>query len=151
MRRGATARLTGALVSTLLVALAGCGAPGGDYCSALEAGNQQIADMVGSGSPSALLSNLPLLRDLAEKAPSDLTDEWQVFIGALEALDGALDDAGVKPSDFKDGKPPAGLAAADRKLIADAAGQIGTEDVVAAVSGIEQQGRDVCKVNLGLS
>ena len=94
-------------------------------------------------------SNLPMLRDLAEKAPDDLADEWQTFLGALEGLDKALKDAGVKPSDFKDGKPPAGLSAADQKAIADAAGQIGSDEVVAGRLRIEQQARDVCKVNLG--
>ena len=55
----------------------------------------------------------------------------------------------MKPSDFEDGKPPAGLSAAERKAIADAASQIRTEEVVEAASGIEQQARDVCKVNFG--
>ena len=66
-----------------------------------------------------------MLRDLADKSPEDLADEWQTFIGALDGLDQAIEDAGVKASDFKDGKPPAGLSAADQKAIADAAGQIG--------------------------
>jgi hypothetical protein len=34
--------------------------------------------------------------------------------------------------------------------VADAANQLGTDDVVAAATGIEQQARDVCKVNFGL-
>lgn len=147
---GVSARLLTAPVAALLLTLSGCGDPTEDYCGALEAANKQISEMVGSDSPSALLGNLPLLRDLAEKSPTDLSDEWQTFIGALDGLDSALDDAGVKPSDFEDGKPPAGLSTADQKTIADAAGQIGTEDVAQAVAGIEQQGRDVCKVNLGL-
>jgi hypothetical protein len=109
-----------------------------------------MADMVSSTSASALLSHLPMLHDLSEKSPDDLADEWQVFLGALDDLDKALEDAGVKPSDFVDGKPPAGLSAADRKAIADAASQIRTDEVVQAASGIEQQGRDVCKVNFGI-
>lgn len=143
-------RLVGVLVGILLLALAGCGDPAKDYCGALEADQQQLADMIGSDSPSALLSNLALLRDLGDRAPEDLEDEWQTFTTALEALDSSLDDAGIKPSDFQDGKPPAGLGEADQKSIAEAAGQLGSDDVVAAVGGIEQQGRDVCKVNLGL-
>ena len=138
------------LAVVLLLALAACGDTTESYCEDLEKQRKQIAEMIESGSPSALLSNLPMLRDLAEKSPDDLADEWQTFIGALEGLDEAIEDAGVLPSDFKDGQPPAGLSEADKKAIADAAGQIRTEDVVAAASGIEQQARDVCKVNLGL-
>jgi hypothetical protein len=92
-----------------------------------------------------------MLHELADKAPRDLTDEWQVFLGALDGLEKALTDAGAKPSDFRDGRPPAGLSATDRKAIVDAADQVSSADVSQAASGIEQQGRDVCKVNLGLA
>lgn len=70
--------------------------------------------------------------------------------GALDGPDDAPRDAGVKPSQFKDGKPPAGLSASDQKAVAEAANRLGTDDVVASVTGIEQRARDVCKVNLGL-
>jgi hypothetical protein len=137
-----------AVVVAVLLPLAGCG--GEDYCGALEQQRTEIADMTGSGSPSALLDGLPMLRELAEKAPDDVADEWQTLIGALDGLDDAITAAGVDPADFKEGKPPAGLSDADQKAIADAAGQIGTDEVVQATSGIEQQARDVCKINLGL-
>jgi hypothetical protein len=107
--------------------------------------------MIGSDSPSALLGGLPTLRDLADQAPEDLKDEWQTFLDALDGLAGAIKDAGVKPSDFKGGRPPKGLTEKEQQAISEAANQIGTDDVVQASAGIEQQARDVCKVNLGLS
>jgi hypothetical protein len=146
-----TKRLAIGVVGALLLPLSACGDPEADYCKDLEKDRKAIAEMVGSDSPAAaLLGGLPMLRDLSEKSPDDLTDEWQIFIGALEGLDKALDDAGVKPADFDGGRRPAGLSVAEQKAIADAAGQISTDEVVAASSGIEQQARDVCKVNLGL-
>jgi hypothetical protein len=145
-------RLLGAtLTMALLVPLAGCGGNSiDDYCTDLKAHQKEMADMIDSTSPSALLSHLPMLHDLAEKSPDDLADEWQVFVSALDSLAKAIKKADVKPSDFVDGKPPAGLSAADRQSIADSASQVRSDDVVQAASGIEQQGRDVCKVNLGL-
>lgn len=143
-----TRRGVAALTAAVLLPLAGCG--GGDYCADLEQHRTEIADMIGSGSPSALLDSLPMLRDLAEESPDDLADEWQTLIRALDGLDDAIRRAGVKPTDFEGGKPPTGLSVTDQRAIADAAGQIGADEVVQATSGIEQQARDVCKVNLGL-
>ncbi len=144
-------RLAGAAVAVALLApLAGCGENSvDDYCADVTAHRKQLAEMVDSTSASALLGNLPMLHDLADKAPEDLADEWRTFTGALDDLDEAIKDAGVKPSDFKDGKAPAGLSAAEQKAIADAVGQIETDDVVQAATGVEQQARDVCKVNFG--
>jgi hypothetical protein len=145
MRRTATA-----LAAALLLSVTGCGDPIEDYCSELREDRKEFAEMLESESSSALLGNLPMLRDLAEKAPEDLADEWQTYLRAVEGLDRAIEDAGVEPSDFDDGKPPPGLSEAEKNAIAEAAGQITTDEVIAASSGIEQQARDVCKVNLGL-
>ncbi len=149
MRGKPARRAAAALAVALLLPLTSCG--GETYCGALEKNKKQIAEMTASTSPSALLDGLPMLRELADQSPDDLADEWQTLIGAIEGLDEALEDAGVDPADFQDGKPPAGLSVTDQKAIADAAGQVGTEEVVAATSGIEQQARDVCKINLGLA
>jgi hypothetical protein len=149
-----TARLRSlgvALALALLLPLMGCGGNSFDqYCADLKSHQKEMSAMLDSSSSSALLSHLPMLRDLADKSPPDLTDEWQVFLGAVDDLDKAIKSAGVKPSDFKDGKPPPGLSVSDRKAIADAASQIDTQQVAQAATGIEQEGRDVCKVNLGV-
>ncbi len=140
-------RIAGVAVLALLP-LSGCG--GTSYCADLETNRRALADMVAAESPSALLSNLPLLRDLAEDAPEDLADEWRVFLAAVEGLDQALSDAGVEPADFEGGQPPADLSEAEQQAIAEAADNIASDKVVAAASGIEQQARDVCKVNIGV-
>jgi hypothetical protein len=139
-----------ALATTMLLPVAGCGGNSiDDYCADLKSHQKEMAEMFDSTS-TTVLNHLSMMHDLADKAPEDLVDEWQVFLGALDDLDKAVKDAGVKPSDFKDGKPPAGLSEADEKAIVAAANQLGTAQVVQAASGIEQQGRDVCKVNLGI-
>lgn len=146
-------RRAAALLGLLLVVgpVAGCGEPTtADYCAQLSVDRKKIADMVSASSPTALLDNLPLLQDLGDKAPSDLRDEWQTFLGALEDLQRALRAADVSAEDFEGGEPPAGLSREDRAAVVAAADQIRSPEVVSAASGIEQQGRDVCKVNLGL-
>ena len=143
-------RLVPAVLAVLLLGLTGCGDPIEDYCSQLREDRKEFAEMLESESSSALLGNLPMLHDLAEKSPDDLSDDWQTYLRAVEGLDNAIRDAGVKPSDFNGGKAPAGLSKAEQQAIAEAAGQITTEDVITAATNIEQQARDVCKVNLGL-
>jgi hypothetical protein len=148
------------LVSLALAAgLAACGNPvdavtGGDpiqsYCKALNADRQAFAQMISDGSPTALMTQLPMLRGLAAEAPSDLTDEWQAFVRPIEGLQAALVDAGLKPSDYKDGNPPSGLSVAQRKAISDAADQLSAQPTVDGASGIDQEARDVCKINLGM-
>lgn len=129
--------------------LSGCGDDGAAYCTQLQADQEELAEM--SENPaSGLVNNLPRLRNLADKAPDDLVDEWQTLINAVEQLDTALDEADVDPDDYRDGKPPKGLSAADQKAIGEAGAVLASEEVVVAAGGIEQQARDVCKLQMGL-
>lgn len=139
--------------------LAGCGNPadvvtGGDpiadYCHQLDRDRPAFAAMIGEGSPTALVTHLPMLRELAGQAPDDIADDWQVFVGAIAGLEHALRDAGVKPSAYAGGRAPAGLEPGQRKAIQAAADRISAPQTVAAAATIEQEARDVCKINLGM-
>jgi hypothetical protein len=137
----------------VLTSVAGCGGPEqqrADYCAELKHEQARFAEMFGDDDPSALLDNLPVLERVADKAPEDLQDEWQTLLNALHGLDDALDDAGVDPEDFRGGRPPAGLSSGERKSVADAADALAAPQVVSSAQGIEQQARDVCKIQLGL-
>jgi hypothetical protein len=133
-----------------MFSLSACGDDEKNYCNALESDQQVFAEMQDDTSGLALLKHLTMLHGLADKAPDDLTDEWQTFLGALDAFAGTMHDLGVNPDDFVDGKPPAGLSEDDRKRIADAASELSSPDVVEAANGIEQHAKDVCKLQLGL-
>ena len=97
MRRLAAAVLTLALAATLC----GCGDQEETYCDALRQDRTRIDEIINASGGDALLAGLPVFRDLADEAPDDLTDEWQTFVNALEGLQDALRDAGVKPSEFR--------------------------------------------------
>ena len=51
-------------------------------------------------SAGAVLDALDAYRDLQAQAPRDLRDEWSQVIGRLEALESALDEAGVDPAAY---------------------------------------------------
>jgi hypothetical protein len=145
LRRGLPALLA---LAALVVPLGGCGDPTQAYCGSVADHRQQLAQIFNSGSPTALIDNLTLLKDVAGRAPADLTDEWQTFINAVENLDQAIHDADVSPSSFHHGRPPQGLSRAARRQIADAASQLASPQVVSAADGIVQQARDVCHLDI---
>jgi hypothetical protein len=139
------------VTAALLLGSAGCGADSEkEYCNALKADQETFSVMQEDASGLALLRHVTLLHRLAAKAPDDLSDEWQVLLGALDSFSRTLDEVGVSPDDFVGGKPPAGLSAADQTRIADAADVLSSTDVVDAANGIEQHAKDVCKLQLGL-
>jgi hypothetical protein len=141
------------LLATLLVLpmLAGCGGePADDYCDAVQDHQQELSDLVGSGEPDALIRALDVFRELRDDAPDDITDEWQQLIGRIEALQGALDDAGVDPATYDRDDPPAGVTEDQRTAIDAAAEQLGSGTTLRALQDLDQQARDVCGTPLTL-
>ncbi len=147
MRRVLVAVLTGPLL------LAGCGEPSAeevrtDYCQAVTEQQRALSDRLADRSPTALLEAQPIFRDLAAEAPSDIADDWDVLLDALDGLDEALADADVDPASYDPAKPPSDLTDEQRASIERAAAELlnpRTEDAVAAV---DQQARDVCQTPL---
>ena len=134
----------------LLPLLAGCGSKQDEYCSAVKDHQQELSDTLGGGGPDALLQALDTFRDLQDKAPGDITDEWQQVVTSLEGLQKALQDAGVDPATYDRAHPPAGLSDADKARIDAAAKQLGSGTTLRAIQDLDQQARDVCKTPLTL-
>lgn len=139
------------LALTVLVALlAGCGSDQDDYCDAVADHQQELSDIVGSGQPDALLRALDVFHDLQDRAPDDISDEWQQLVGRIEALQAALDDAGVDPATYDRDDPPAGLTDEQTAAIDAAARELGSGTTLRALQDLDQQARDVCKTPLTL-
>jgi hypothetical protein len=136
--RAAAALLAAALLVT------GCADQKEKYCDAVEDHQQELGEILGGGSPDALLKALPIFRDLADDAPEDLRDEWKTVIDAVAGLQEALEDAGVDPETYDRDHPPEGLSQADQDAIDAAARQLTSEETVTALSGVDQQAKDVC-------
>jgi hypothetical protein len=130
------------LAMTLLVT--GCADQKEKYCDAVEDHQQELGEILGDGSPDALLKALPIFRDLADEAPEDLRDEWKTVIDAVAGLQEALEDAGVDPATYDRDDPPEGLSQADQEAIDAAAGQLTSAGTVTALSGVDQHAKDVC-------
>jgi len=118
-----------------------------DYCDQVEADADTITRAVDEKGSAAFVDLLPTLEGLAEKAPSDVRDEWQVFLNALRGLRDALEAAGLKPEDVT-GRLPESLSAADRKRVRGAASVLAGDDVRLATKSVEQHALDVCHTPL---
>jgi hypothetical protein len=145
-------RLAGSLAAlVLLVApLAGCASEQEQYCEAVKDHQKRLTEIMSDAGPTALLEALDSFRQLRAEAPSDISDEWQQVIRSIEALEQALDDAGVDPADFERGKPPEGVSKEERDAIARAAAEVGSRETEVALAGVRQQALDVCKTQMWL-
>ena len=142
---------TGLVVLGLALALGGCGQDRFEaYCERVEEHQVALGEAVASGGPDALLDVLPELRDLRDAAPSDIADEWQQVVGRLEALQRALDDAGVDPADYDRDDPPEGLDPGDRIAIDAAARELVRPETAQSMASVQTQARDVCQTPLYL-
>ena len=149
-KRALVATVAGALLSSMLAT--GCASEQERYCDAVRESASELkslsrrADRVPAAS---VLASLPILADLAEKAPPELRDEWTTVLNALRTFEDALRDSGVDPgpgaADAVEALPPE-----DRDAVQQAAGRLVDPQVIEASLGIEDYGAQVCDESLGL-
>ena len=141
------------LAAALLLGQAACsGDPIESYCDDLREESPAVgaaAEDAGS-TQEALLDLLPTLRDLADAAPRDIADDWELLVSRVEGLRTALADADVDPATYDPEDPPDGLDADAREAITRAGQRLVEADLLRAVQSVQQQALDVCQVTLGL-
>ncbi|UUZ58957.1 hypothetical protein [Nocardioides sp. B-3] len=104
------------------VVLTACSEDGtGGYCESVKEHRVVLSDPAASTEPGAVFELLGPYAELRDEAPRDLRDEWSRVIGRIEALQSALDEAGVDPSTYDPKTTPDGLPAAERAAIRGAA------------------------------
>jgi hypothetical protein len=126
------------------LAVTGCRSDQEQYCDAVKDHQQELGEVIGDGSPDALLKALPIFRDLSDDSPEDIRDDWKVVIDALEGMQDALEHAGVDPATYDRDHPPAGLDQDDKDAIDQAAAALGSEATTNAFNAVEQEAKDVC-------
>lgn len=141
------------LLAAVLLAglLTGCGGDSkDDYCDAVKEHQTELSDIISTGEPDALINALDIFHDLQDKAPGDITDEWQQLVGRIEALQDALDDADVDAATYDREDPPEGLSVEQKARIDAAAKELGSGTTLRALQDLGQQARDVCQTPLTL-
>jgi hypothetical protein len=145
--------VAGFVLAAVAVTAVGCGDDDDQfesYCKEVKAQQESLTEDLAGGTSTALIDALPVFEKLRDKSPDDLRDEWDTVTTRIGELVDALDDAGVDPATYDRKKPPAGLTPAQRKSIDDAAQALATPEMAAALDGVEQQARDVCRTPLSL-
>ena len=145
-----TARAGVVVAALVLLPLAGGCGHGRSYCAAVRDHQAALGSIAHSTGRTALISALPIFEDLRSRAPDDVSDDWQLLVTRIEALDTALRHAGVDPATYDAKHPPAGLSAEDRALIRRAAARLAASDTQQALETVEQEVRDVCHTPLDL-
>lgn len=143
--RGAVTAVTLVLASLV----GGCG-HGQSYCAAVRDHQSELGSLAHSNDPTALIRALPIFEDLEGRAPDDVSDDWQLLVTRIQALDTALRHAGVDPATYDATHPPAGLTTEDRALIRRAAAQLAASDTQQAFGTVQQEVLDVCHTPLDL-
>lgn len=124
--------------------------PTAAYCKTLSAKQAQVGEILSSGDPTALVTNLALFQSLAVHAPPDISGSWAALNSAIGSLRDAIQASGHQPSDFAAGTFPPGMTAAQTQAIKDAASTLTSPVTVGASTAIDQEVRDVCKLDLGM-
>lgn len=147
-----SARLALPLTATLAVGTwAGCQSQQEVYCSALREERQTIVELnrlADQPRKGVIDESLDVFEGLRDEAPDDLVDEWDTYLRAWRGLHVALQRAGADESLFRSGEQPRSVGDDEYAAIRAAAEQLRSPRVVDAATGIEQQARDVCEVDL---
>jgi hypothetical protein len=144
-------------VTTLMTALlAGCGgddggsAGGGDYCDSIADAKAELEDIQG-GDIGGFEQAIETVHELADEAPDEVADDWEVLEGGIDDLVAALEKAGIEPSDLEAisrGEMPPGLDPAKLQTLAEDMQDFGGEEFETATDNIEKHAKDECDVDL---
>jgi hypothetical protein len=123
------------------------------YCGTLKGDRKQLAALsektsAKTGGTQALTRTVSVLSELRDKAPDDISDDWDTLVQALDGLADAVKASGAEPGEFTGGHRPAGVTAGQYRAVRQAAAELQATPVEQATKSIEQHALDVCKVDL---
>jgi len=147
-----------ALAGTALLAgsLTACGGSGGDggsgsdYCKDLKSASKTFGSL-NSGDTSKLDSAFATFHKLAGEAPSSIKADWKTLDSAINTIQKALADAGLKFSDLdkiQAGQVPPGFDATKLAGLASKFTKLNTPEFTKASKAITAHAKKTCKVTL---
>jgi hypothetical protein len=147
--------LTSLLAATLLGAslLTSCSGGTDAYCDTLKDTQKDFDDFQASD-----FSNFDEFTDrveeLADDAPDEVKDDWEVLEKAFKGFVDALDEAGLEPEDLEglaNGELPEGVDMEALSSAMEEAQALGGEEFEKATKAIEKHAKDECDIDLDAS
>jgi hypothetical protein len=148
-------RLTPLLAATALGAslLTACSGGTDAYCDTLKETKSDFEDF-----EAADFSNFDEFTDrveeLADDAPDEVKDDWEVLEKAFNEFVDALEEAGLEPADLEalsNGELPEGVDMEELSGAMESAQAMSGEEFEEATANIEKHAKDECNVDLDAS
>jgi hypothetical protein len=138
----------GALMSGMLT---GCGGSDTDaYCDSLKDAKADI-ESLDAGDVAQFDEAFKTIHKLADEAPDEVKDDWEVLDGALSDMEKALNDAGLELSDLEglsSGQLPEGVDQAKLAQLGEQMQAIASDEVTEAGENIDKHAEDECGIKI---
>lgn len=131
----------------------GCGNSTDAYCNDLEATVDELGSLTGTDADS-MEKAFDAISALADDAPDEVKDEWQILDEQMEAIDDALDEAGLEFSDLgqlSTGQLPEGVTEEQLTELGEKLQNLSGDEVQEAADTISEHAKDECDVDLNAS
>jgi hypothetical protein len=127
--------------------LSGCGG-GGDtdaYCGGLEDAKAAFSGDMDATKFDELSDQVG---ELVDDAPDEVKGDWETLQGALDELNGALEDAGLTAADLEDPEKLAEVDPEDAAKIQEVAESLSSDETEEASDNIQEHAKDECDIDL---
>jgi hypothetical protein len=122
----------------------------GDYCNDLKDAKKEV-DALKDGDFSDLQKTTDAMNKLADEAPDEIKDDWEILVDGVQKLIDALKKAGLDDDDMatlQSGQIPDGVDMAALQSLMTEIEALDTEEFQTAGDNINKHAKDECGVDL---
>jgi hypothetical protein len=126
------------------------GGSSGDYCNDLKDAKKEV-DALKGGDFSDLQKTTDAMHKLADEAPDEIEDDWDILVKGVDKLVDALHKAGLDDADMatlQSGQIPDGVDTAALTGLLSEIKALDTEEFSNAGDSINKHAKDECGVDL---
>jgi hypothetical protein len=126
------------------------GGSSGDYCSDLKAAVKEV-DALKGGDFSDLEKTTDTMNELADEAPDEIKDDWEILVKGVEKLVDALKKAGLDDDDMatlQSGEVPDDVDMTALQSLMTEIQALDTPEFQEAGDNINKHAKDECGVDL---